>query len=154
MINEIYKKNKELDKLYEEKYGISDNIIKSNKLELMLEISELLEETKCFKYWKTCSINKENIIYEYSDLLMMILYFFNKENLNIKIQEINENIEILDLFIKIYDLGNNYINKNDNKYLIELLNYTYYLKDKLNITLDEIYKYTINKINKTIESIK
>ena len=49
---EYYQRNKQLDKMYEEKYcSIDDKCYENNCLELIVEICELCNESKCFKYW-------------------------------------------------------------------------------------------------------
>lgn len=70
----IYDKNKKLDNKYEELYGLTEEIIKKNKLELCIEIGELANETKCFKYWSIKKGNKEEILEEYADCLLMTFF--------------------------------------------------------------------------------
>ena len=80
---EYYQRNKQLDKMYEEKYGSIDNkCYEKNCLELIVEICELCNESKCFKYWTIKKPNKELVLEEFADSLMMILYMFNTYNID------------------------------------------------------------------------
>ena len=75
---EYYQRNKQLDKMYEEKYGsIDSKCYEKNCLELIVEICELCNESKCFKYWTIKKPDKELVLEEYADSLLMVLYMFN-----------------------------------------------------------------------------
>ena len=73
----IYDKNKELDKMFYQEYGNSQEIIDKNKLELLVELGELANETRCFKYWSVKKPDRDKVLEEYADVMLMVLYFFN-----------------------------------------------------------------------------
>ena len=57
---ELYESNKQLDDLYINKYvDITEKMYEKNCLELIVEISELANECRCFKYWSIKTPNKE-----------------------------------------------------------------------------------------------
>ena len=61
-LEEVYQKNKELDEIFINKYSsIDKEMYKKNKIELLVEIGELANETKCFKYWTNKEPNRELI---------------------------------------------------------------------------------------------
>ena len=50
-LSEIYKETKYLDELFDKQNNIRDEVvIKKNILELLVEIGELANETRCFKH--------------------------------------------------------------------------------------------------------
>ena len=78
LYNEIYNRNKKLDDIFMNKYfNIESKYYEKNCLELIVELCELANETKCFKYWTVKKPDKEMVLEEFADSLMMILYMFN-----------------------------------------------------------------------------
>lgn len=49
-LTNIYKTTKYIDDLFVVRYPNDKEIIRKNRLELLVEIGELANETKCFKY--------------------------------------------------------------------------------------------------------
>ena len=75
---EYYQRNKQLDKMYEEKYGNNDDkIYEKNCLELIVEICEFANESKCFKYWTIKKPDRSLLLEEYADCLSMLFCIFN-----------------------------------------------------------------------------
>ena len=50
-LTNIYKTTKHLDEQFAMHYGHDQEIIRKNRLELLVELGELANETRCFKYW-------------------------------------------------------------------------------------------------------
>lgn len=76
-LTEIYKLNKELDAEFIEKYQANEKT-EENFLSLLVEIGELANETRCFKYWSSKSPSeKEVILEEFADVITMVLCFCN-----------------------------------------------------------------------------
>ena len=146
-LDEVYKKNKVLDdifiKLFEDK-----DMFKKNKLELLVEIGELANETKCFKYWSNKTPNKDLVLEEYADCIIMTLYLHNYYNLELEDIEYNRITDINDQFAYLYKLSTD-LYFNDNKETIrEILFNLLNLATLLNISKDEIIESTLMKINK------
>lgn len=50
----------------------------------MVELGELANETRCFKFWSTRQTGEKNrVLEEYIDCLFMILYFCNIANVSL-----------------------------------------------------------------------
>lgn len=143
----LYEENKKLDYLFIEHYGKNEDIILKNKLELLVELGELANETKCFKYWSKKEANHELVLEEYADTLLMVLYFFRE--LNIKLDEnfpkINDN-DIIHEFIFLYNL----ISKLDKEYTKELVKEIFinllYLGKLIGLKDEEIIDSSLKKI--------
>lgn len=90
----IYEENKILDEIFNKLYdNYSKDIIEKNIVELLVEIGELANETRCFKYWSNKKpSSKEVIIDEYADCFIMTLYFCNmvKVDMNEKFVKVRE----------------------------------------------------------------
>ena len=77
-LKKIYKRNKELDHIFMEKYEKKEPMyFEKNCIEFLVEFGEFVNETKCFKYWSIKEPNKELLLEEYADCLSMLLCIFN-----------------------------------------------------------------------------
>ena len=150
----VYKKNKELDEKFNSLYNMNDfNIIRKNKLELLVELGELANETKCFKYWSSKDINNEDLREEYADCLIMVLCFFNMYNINLDENFVIPKIkyDVVDLFGHLYKLCSEFYHE-DNRDLIKLIFVNFIeLGHLLKLTDDEIIEVCLMKINKNFE---
>ena len=83
-LKEVYERNKILDQIFIDKFEkIDKDMYKKNKLELLVEIGELANESKCFKYWSNKPMDMELVKMEYADCIIITLYFFNIMNISL-----------------------------------------------------------------------
>ena len=154
---EYYQRNKQLDKLYEEKYGNIDfKYYEKNCLELIVEICELANESKCFKYWSIKEPNKELLLEEYADCLSMLLCIFNYYDIKVlKVVEIELNNDILYMFNEIIRMCTLLMNKdNVNEILLmKIFTYLLHIGKLLGITDREILDACYMKLGKNIERL-
>jgi len=149
-LEKMYKANKELDDKFDIIYADVKNLDDCNKIELMAELMELANSSRVFKYWKKKPMDYEETLYEYADWLTMLFYFFNTRNKKIDIQQVDKEINIIDLFLKLINLYNKFLNeKYDN--LNEILSRYVLLWEKLWFKEDDIIHATLNKISKTTD---
>lgn len=147
IIKEIYKENKILDSYFNREFNLYDEeIIKKNKVELLCELMEFSNETRIFKYWREKSINYSDMMYEYSDVLIMLLSFYNVYDKEIVINNIDENIDKTDILIKIIDRINEFIQRDILS--DDILSYFLKLGELLEINKEDIRKYALDKIMK------
>lgn len=72
---EIYNRNRKLDDIFMNKYfDIESKYYEKNCLELIVELCELANESKCFKYW---AVKKPN-----NDLIRMCTMLMDKDNVS------------------------------------------------------------------------
>ena len=74
---EFYEMNTKLDDKFNSKYESDKKIHEKNCIETLVELGEFINETKCFKYWSIKKPNMDNVYEEASDVLQMLLYFYN-----------------------------------------------------------------------------
>ena len=147
-LEKIYKANKELDDKFDVIYADVKNLDDCNKIELMAELMELANSSRVFKYRKKKPMDYEETLYEYADWLTMLFYFFNTRNKKIDIKPVDNDINTVDLFLKLINLYNQFLNENcDN--LNEILSQYVLLWEKLWFTDEDILKTTLDKIEKT-----
>ena len=115
--NKIYERNKKTDEIYNLKYGNDKVIFDKNCIELLVELGEFINETKCFKYWSIKSPDKAKVLDEYADCIIMTLYFYNQLNMDIEKCNIS-NKDLLDLINETFYLSTKIMNEF-NKELIK-----------------------------------
>ena len=105
-LEEVYEKNKKLDDIFISKFeSIDKEMYKKNKIELLVEIGELANETKCFKYWTKKEANRELVKEEYADCIIMTLCLYNYKDLELEDVSFNKMDDINDLFAYLYKLS-------------------------------------------------
>ena len=116
--NKIYENNKQIDLTYIKKYGNTKEKFRNDCIELLVELGEFINETKCFKYWTIKKPEIDKVLDEYADCLLMVLSFYNR--LNMEIEEVNDktNVDLLDLINETFYLSTKIIN-DFNKDLIK-----------------------------------
>ena len=154
---EYYQRNKQLDKMYEEKYGNNDDkIYEKNCLELIVEICELANESKCFKYWTVKSANRELLLEEYADCLSMLLCLFNCHNMDdINVLDIDISDDIILVFNELIRMCTMLMDKNnvDDDLLLKIFTYLLRIGKLLEISDSEILDACYMKLGKNIEKL-
>ena len=103
--NKIYERNKQTDLIYASKYGDGEDIFRKNAIELLVELGEFVNETKCFKYWSIKKPSMDKVLDEYADCILMTLYFYNKLDMEIEESIDKTNMDLLDLINETYYLS-------------------------------------------------
>ena len=153
-----YQENKKLDEKFNSQYQKNEpEFYEKNCIELLVEIGEFINETKCFKYWSIKSPNKEKMLEELADCLNMIFYFYGL--LNIKITDFantkivkNRLNQINHIYYLSTNLFNN-LNAQDIKNIfINLLDFAYYLgikEQEILEKLEEKHQIIYNRLEDT-----
>jgi dimeric dUTPase (all-alpha-NTP-PPase superfamily) len=149
--SDLYEENKKLDDMFHKLYdNYNHDIIEKNIVELLVEIGELANETRCFKYWSNKKPSEKNIIMdEYADCFLMTLYFFNMANLNLN--EDFPQVEIVDQvsqFKKLYSVVSKLDCSLDKNLIKEILSNIVNLGKLLGFTTEEIIDGCLLKIDK------
>ena len=146
-IAEIYKETKYIDTLFSKQYDIkSPDIIEKYYLELLVEFSELANETRCFKFWSKKESSKDKVLEEYIDCLFMILYFANITDVSLG-EEFHHPKEknLIECFLYLYELGIKLSHNLDKEIVKELMVEILYLAKLLGFTMDDLIKETLKK---------
>ncbi len=151
-IHKLYEIQEKLDNRIRIKHGLKDrNLILAKILALQVELGELANETRCFKFWsRKGPSSKEAILEEYVDCLHFILSIGLESGLtDINLVRINNTDNLIGQFQNIfaqiitfqYELTLNNYEKLFNHFLL--------LGSKLGFTDEEIYLAYLekNKVN-------
>jgi dimeric dUTPase (all-alpha-NTP-PPase superfamily) len=121
-----------IERLFALQKDLNTRIVKEHKLEesslsnermlaFLVELGELANETRCFKYWsKRPPSKKETILEEYVDGLHFVLsigldlnYTDIKVPSAVKLQEKMDKIELTQVFLSLYQWGSKPLTENE-----------------------------------------
>ena len=147
--NDIYVKNKKLDDIFFEKFKNDDKMFEKNCIELLVEIGEFANESRCFKYWSNKSMKKEETLEELADCIMVCLYFYNYLNIDkVRIKTYDFSSDILVCLNDIFKLSTLLIDNIDEEIVIKIFSYLIYIGSLVNLEEKEIYEACLKKIEK------
>ena len=120
IFNDVLESNKELDEMFNTTFP-DDEMVKKNKLELLVEIGELANETRYFKYWSNKPMDMDLVKMEYADCIIITFYFFNIMNISLdeefkKIMEYDK----VDIFGRLYKLASDFYYSDDKELIKEI----------------------------------
>ena len=146
--NDVFNANKELDEMFNSTF-LDAEMYKKNKLELLVEIGELANETRYFKYWSKKPIDLELVKGEYADCIIITLYFFNI--MNISLNEEFDNIleyDKIDIFGRLYKLASDFYYHDSKDIIKEIFVTIIKLGYMIGFNDDMIIDICFSKINK------
>ena len=147
--NDIYTKNKKLDDIFYQKFKDDDKMFEKNCIELLVEIAEFANESRCFKYWSNKSMKKEETLEELADCIMVCLYFYNYLNIDeVKIKTYDFSSDILICLNDVFKLSTLLIDNVNEKIVIKIFSYLIYIGSLVNLEEKEIYEACLRKIEK------
>lgn len=149
--NIVYNENKKLDEAFDVLYdNHNEDIVRKNILELLVEISELANETRCFKYWSVKKVdNREEILEEFADCMLMSLYFCNMIELDIENISLEDTeSDIIKQFLKLYEISSKLSISLEKDTIIDILINLVNLGKLLNFSEEEIIDGCLKKIKK------
>jgi len=142
----IYQQNLKLDQIFEKKYFQDSEMYHKNCLELLTELGELANETKCFKYWSIKEPNKDKVLEEYADCITMVLYFFGYLELSLDdLPEPKTYDNILELFNFLFAESSRLYNHCDELIVKTIFQNLLQIKEFLNITETELQEACLSK---------
>jgi len=148
----LYEIQKQLDDRIHNEHGLKDkNLIPSKILALQVELGELANETRCFKFWSNKGPSQKDVILEeYVDCLHFILSIGLDNGLtSMKLKQINNSGDLIEqfqnMFIRIITFQYEPTLENYEK----LFNHFLLLGKKLDFNEEEIFESYLekNKIN-------
>lgn len=146
--NDVFTANKELDEMFNNTF-IDSEMHKKNKLELLVEIGELANETRYFKYWSTKPVDMDLVRGEYADCVIMTLYFFNVMNISLEddFPQIDQ-YDKVDIFGRLYKLGSDFYYNDDRNIIKEFFSTVISLGYMIGFNDEDIINACMEKINK------
>ncbi|MGL5640564.1 MAG: dUTP diphosphatase [Mycoplasmoidaceae bacterium] len=153
-LNDIILTQIQLDNFIEKNHNLlKKNLVSRKRLALIIELSELCNEVRCFKFWSLKKISHKDIILdEFVDCLHFIIsiglfYGIKEMKFSLKIpKKRKDNIQLSKFFI---DLISNVNSLNNDKKVKAFIKKLFKLAIDLDLEFSEIKKayYSKNQIN-------
>ncbi|WHX99561.1 dUTP diphosphatase [Neobacillus sp. DY30] len=153
-LEKLFKMQRGLDQHIEEKHGLqNEDLFERKVLALLVELGELANETRCFKFWSIKpSSDKSVILEEYVDGIHFILSLGIEcgfQTLDYKLELESSTVSTTEQFLAIYEKVNKFKDsKNDSDFKTLLTSYLQ-LGTLLGISYEEMEKayFTKNEVN-------
>lgn len=101
-LQELFAMQEELDRFIQSNREVEEDVFRKKGLALLVELGELANETRCFKFWSTKEASeREVILEEYVDSIHFLLSLGIEKNLNM-LEEWPERVgetDLTELFI-------------------------------------------------------
>ncbi|KGR83270.1 dUTP diphosphatase [Lysinibacillus odysseyi] len=99
---QLFKMQRELDAFIEETQNITYDVFQEKGLALLVELAELANETRCFKFWSTKGPSERSVILEeFVDSIHFLLSLGNMRSLTVEQwPKVEEKAELTPLFIE------------------------------------------------------
>lgn len=82
-LQELFAMQEELDRFIQKNRGVQEDLFRKKGLALLVELGELANETRCFKFWSTKEASaREVILEEYVDSIHFLLSLGIEKDLN------------------------------------------------------------------------
>ncbi|WP_175428363.1 dUTP diphosphatase [Bacillus solimangrovi] len=142
MLEKLYSMQRELDKRIKGEHSLQGKLLFDKKiLALLVEIGELANETRCFKFWSTKPASSDDMILEeFVDGVHFILSLGIELGLEEEI-EINESfndISLVDQFNNIYAHVDTFRNEKSDESYQQLMTSYFSLGSSLGFTFEQI----------------
>ena len=149
-LDELFKLQMKLDKKIVEQHSLQDRSLVSEKiLALQVEIGELANETRCFKYWSTKKPSDKSVILEeYVDCIHFLLSIGIEFNFtDILVNAVSSDVKLTDQFINIYIDLNDFIICSSKDHYFTLFEDFLSLGSSIGFSEEDIIQYYYKKNN-------
>jgi dimeric dUTPase (all-alpha-NTP-PPase superfamily) len=155
--NDIYNRNKKLDDIFINKYINTENkYYEKNCLELIVELCELANESKCFKYWTIKKPDMNLVLEEFADCLLMVLYMFNTYDIDsVSTIDVDMSLNILEEFNVLIRMCTNLMSRDNinEMFLKEIFTRLIHIGSLLELNDNDIVEACYKKIIKNEERL-
>ncbi|WP_421380358.1 dUTP diphosphatase [Bacillus salacetis] len=143
-INQLFEMQRELDSYIEKEHGLEDaDLFHKKIMALLVEVGELANETRCFKFWSTKPSSEKSIILEeFVDGVHFILSL----GINIGIQHFElrganyAEKDVTKQFLEIYTAINDFGSRRSVTEYDQLVHQYFYLGELLGFSHEEVVK--------------
>ncbi|CEI83961.1 hypothetical protein J18TS1_00850 [Oceanobacillus oncorhynchi subsp. incaldanensis] len=152
--NQLFDMQKQLDTYIENNHDLSNvNLFREKHLALLVELGELANETRCFKFWSTKPRNSGQVILEeYVDVLHFLMSIGIEKDLIYQPADktqLEEDITESECFYHVYEKAITYRENPVNENYQQLFSWSLRLGNQLGFTDEDIQQayWEKNKIN-------
>ncbi|SDK84211.1 dUTP diphosphatase [Natronincola ferrireducens] len=151
-LSQLFDIQTQLDRTIMENHGLYDkDLVPAKVLALQVELGELANETRCFKFWSKKSASLKSVILEeYVDCLHFLLSIGLDCGFHVKRFETNpNNLDLIQEFQEVYKKSCDFLGCLNQEKYVKLFEEFLTLGEKLNFTWEEVEKayFMKNEIN-------
>ncbi|MDI7740506.1 dUTP diphosphatase [Lysinibacillus fusiformis] len=150
---ELFKMQSELDNFIETTQNINRDVFKEKGLALMIELAELANETRCFKFWSTKGPSeREVILEEFVDSIHFLLSLGNAKGLSLDAwPEVKAKEDLTNWFLRAQEAILTFLQNPAKNSYEEVWQYYGVLAYNLDFTLEDIIQAYFAKNEKNYE---
>ncbi|RHW33502.1 dUTPase [Lysinibacillus yapensis] len=150
---ELFEMQRELDAFIEETQNIERDVFKEKGLALMVELAELANETRCFKFWSTKGPSERKVILEeFVDSIHFLLSLGNVRELSLDAwPEVKRKEDLTHCFLSTQEAILTFIQQPDENTYRTVWQYYGMLAFNLDFTLEDIMEAYLAKNEKNYE---
>ncbi|NLY63174.1 MAG: dUTPase [Erysipelothrix sp.] len=148
MINELYAIQKDLDDRILKEHNLdADAVLSDRYLAFLVELGELANETRCFKFWSLKGPSEKSVILEeFSDVLHFLLSLglaLDSPHLEFYMEETDRSLT--ELFNSVYNDANIVFNLKSKFVYVRMFNSLMQIASKLGFSQEDVYASYTNK---------
>ncbi|MBB5148268.1 MULTISPECIES: dUTP diphosphatase [Ureibacillus] len=150
---ELFNMQAQLDSFIQKNQQINRDVFLEKGLALTIELAELANETRCFKYWSTKGPSeREVILEEFVDSIHFLLSLGNEKGYRLDAwPEIKKKENLTTWFLQTQDVILSFIHNPTEDNYLQVWKYYGVLAYNLGFTLDDIIQAYIAKNEKNYE---
>lgn len=150
---ELFQMQEKLDQFIEQNKQIDYDVFQEKGLALLVELAELANETRCFKFWSSKGPSEKKIILEeFVDSIHFLLSLGNKKGFSLDAwPEVHDERNLTELFLEVQKLILHFIENPTEETYVKVWEGYGTLAYNLHFTLDDIIQAYIEKNKKNYE---
>lgn len=155
-LTKLFEMQRELDSFIQQTQKINRDVFQEKGLALLIELAELANETRCFKFWSTKGPSaKEVILEEFVDSIHFILSLGIEKSLILESwPEVQMEVDLTTCFIRTQEVILQFIQKPNLNTYSEVWQYYSVLAHQLGFSGEDILTAYIAKNEKNYERQK
>ncbi|MFO7316888.1 MAG: dUTP diphosphatase [Bacilli bacterium] len=150
---ELFNMQAQLDSFIQQNQHIDRDVFLEKGLALTIELAELANETRCFKYWSTKGPSeREVLLEEFVDSIHFLLSLGNEKGYRLNAwPEMKKKENLTTWFLKTQEAILSFIHDPSEDHYLKVWEYYSVLAYNLGFTLDDIIQAYIEKNEKNYE---
>ncbi|WP_373897283.1 dUTP diphosphatase [Haloimpatiens sp. FM7315] len=137
---DLFSLQKALDSRIKKEHNLESSLLSKKLLALQVELGELANETRCFKFWSNKGpSDQQTILEEYVDCLHFILSIgLEKDYTDVNIEPVKSELKLTDQFLNLFIDVTDFIVCNSKDHYLTMFEDYISLGHSLNFSLDDI----------------
>lgn len=152
-LQKLFEMQQQLDQFIEETQQVTQDVFKEKGLALLVELAELANETRCFKFWSTKGASERSVILEeFVDSIHFLLSLGNMRGYSIEQWPlIEQHTDLTMAFIRTNNAIGSFVDSPSKEGYLVIWQHYSVIAYNLNFSLDDIIGAYIVKNEKNYE---